>query len=63
VRQWIRWLRSAEVAGLAHSALTMDTADEVEWAVRPLVAELLRQPGETGRQDGDGGGGVVSLGV
>ena len=39
VREWIRQLSGAEVAGLARSALTMDTAEEVEWAVRPLAAE------------------------
>ena len=39
VREWIRQLEAAETAGLAHSALTMDTAEEVEWAVRPLAAE------------------------
>jgi phosphoenolpyruvate-protein kinase (PTS system EI component) len=40
VRDWIRRLRAAEAAGLARSALTMDAADEVEWAVRPFAAEL-----------------------
>jgi phosphoenolpyruvate-protein kinase (PTS system EI component) len=39
VREWIRHLSAAEVAGLAQSALTMDTAEEVAWAVRPLAAE------------------------
>jgi phosphoenolpyruvate-protein phosphotransferase len=39
VRDWIRQLSAAETAGLARSALTMDTAEEVEWAVRPLAAE------------------------
>jgi phosphoenolpyruvate-protein kinase (PTS system EI component) len=39
VREWIRRLSAAEVAGLAHSALTMDTAEEVAWAVRPLAPE------------------------
>jgi phosphoenolpyruvate-protein kinase (PTS system EI component) len=39
VRDWIRQLNVNEVAGLAHSALTMDTAEEVAWAVRPLAAE------------------------
>lgn len=40
VRDWIRRLRAAEVAGLARSALTMDSADEVEWTVRPVASEL-----------------------
>jgi phosphoenolpyruvate-protein kinase (PTS system EI component) len=40
VRDWIRQLRTAEAAGLARSALTMDAADEVERAVRPVAAEL-----------------------
>jgi phosphoenolpyruvate-protein kinase (PTS system EI component) len=39
VRGWIRELSAAEVSGLARSALTMDTAEEVEWAARPLAAE------------------------
>jgi phosphoenolpyruvate-protein kinase (PTS system EI component) len=39
VREWIRQLSAAEVAGLARSALTMDTAEEVAWAVRPLAPE------------------------
>jgi phosphoenolpyruvate-protein kinase (PTS system EI component) len=39
VREWIRQLSAAEVSGLARSALTMDTAEEVAWAVRPLAAE------------------------
>ena len=39
VREWIRQLGADEVAGLARSALTMDAAEEVEWAVRPLAAE------------------------
>src|SRR5581483_12311317 len=32
VRNWIRQLRATEARGLARSALTMDDADEVEWA-------------------------------
>lgn len=39
VRAWIRQLDADETARLARSALTMDTAEEVEWAVRPLAAE------------------------
>jgi phosphoenolpyruvate-protein phosphotransferase len=39
VREWIRQLDAEETAGLARSALTMDTAEEVEWAVRPLAGE------------------------
>jgi phosphoenolpyruvate-protein kinase (PTS system EI component) len=39
VREWICQLDADEVAGLARSALTMDAAEEVEWAVRPLAAE------------------------
>jgi phosphoenolpyruvate-protein kinase (PTS system EI component) len=35
-REWIRQLDAGEAAGLARSALTMDTADEVEWAVGTL---------------------------
>jgi phosphoenolpyruvate-protein kinase (PTS system EI component) len=40
VRDWIRQLSATETAGLARSALTMDAAEEVEWAVGPLAAEL-----------------------
>ncbi len=40
VRGWIRKLNAAETAGLARSALTMDTAEEVEWAARPIAAAL-----------------------
>ena len=40
VRSWIRRLSAAETAGLARSALTMDTAEEVEWAARTLASEL-----------------------
>jgi phosphoenolpyruvate-protein kinase (PTS system EI component) len=39
VREWIWRLRCEETAGLARSALTMDCADEVESAVRPLAGE------------------------
>jgi phosphoenolpyruvate-protein phosphotransferase len=39
VREWIRQLDAEETAGLARSALTMDAAEEVEWAVRPLAVE------------------------
>jgi multiphosphoryl transfer protein len=39
VREWIRQLDADETARLARSALTMDAAEEVEWAVRPLAAE------------------------
>jgi phosphoenolpyruvate-protein kinase (PTS system EI component) len=39
VREWIRQLDAAETAGLARSALTMDDAGEVEWALRPLTIE------------------------
>jgi phosphoenolpyruvate-protein kinase (PTS system EI component) len=39
VREWIRGLDAEETAGLARSALTMDAAEEVEWAVRPLAVE------------------------
>jgi phosphoenolpyruvate-protein kinase (PTS system EI component) len=41
VRDWIRRLNRAQSAGLARSALTMDTADEVEWAVGPLSADAV----------------------
>jgi phosphoenolpyruvate-protein kinase (PTS system EI component) len=40
VRGWIRRLDAREASGLARSALTMDTADEVKWAAEPLAAEL-----------------------
>jgi phosphoenolpyruvate-protein kinase (PTS system EI component) len=40
VRDWIRRLGAAEAAGLARSAVTMDTADEVEWTLRPVATEL-----------------------
>jgi phosphoenolpyruvate-protein kinase (PTS system EI component) len=39
VRDWICHLDGEETAGLARSALTMDSADEVEGAVRPLTIE------------------------
>jgi phosphoenolpyruvate-protein kinase (PTS system EI component) len=39
VREWICRLDAGETAGLARSALTMDGAEEVEWAVRPLAVE------------------------
>jgi phosphoenolpyruvate-protein kinase (PTS system EI component) len=39
VREWICELDGIETAGLARSALTMDCADEVEWAVRPLAGD------------------------
>jgi phosphoenolpyruvate-protein kinase (PTS system EI component) len=42
VRESTRRLNAAEMTGLAHSALTMDTAEEVAWAVRPLAAEPAR---------------------
>ncbi|HEY6399375.1 MAG TPA: putative PEP-binding protein, partial [Solirubrobacteraceae bacterium] len=38
VRDWIRQLDGAETARLAHSALTMDTAGDVQWAVGQLSA-------------------------
>ncbi len=63
VREWIRQLRDAETRGLARSALTMDTADEVEWAARPVAAELLREPGDSGGEGGDRDGGVLALGA
>jgi phosphoenolpyruvate-protein kinase (PTS system EI component) len=40
VRDWIRHLDAAESAGLARSALTMDDAEEVQWAARQLSAGL-----------------------
>lgn len=40
VRGWIRRLDAREAARLARSALTMDSADEVQWAAGPLAAEL-----------------------
>jgi phosphoenolpyruvate-protein kinase (PTS system EI component) len=39
VREWIGHLDAKELAGLAHSALTMDAAEEVEWAARSLSVE------------------------
>jgi phosphoenolpyruvate-protein kinase (PTS system EI component) len=39
VREWIGHLDAKEMAGLAHSALTMDAAEEVEWAARSLSVE------------------------
>jgi phosphoenolpyruvate-protein kinase (PTS system EI component) len=39
VREWVRQLDAEETAGLVRSALTMDAAEEVEWAVRPLAVE------------------------
>jgi phosphoenolpyruvate-protein kinase (PTS system EI component) len=44
VRNWIRQLSATETAGLARSALTMDAAEEVESAARPLAAELQTGP-------------------
>jgi len=40
VRAWVRQLEMKHVAGLARSVLTMDSAEEVEWTVRPLASEL-----------------------
>ncbi len=42
IRNWIRQLSAAETAGLARSALTMDTAEEVESAARPTTAKLQK---------------------
>jgi phosphoenolpyruvate-protein kinase (PTS system EI component) len=42
VRDWIRQLDSGETAGLARSALTMDSAEEVEWMLRPVAVSLQR---------------------
>jgi phosphoenolpyruvate-protein phosphotransferase len=39
VREWIRRLNAAEVTGLASSALTMDTAEDVARTVRALAGE------------------------
>jgi phosphoenolpyruvate-protein kinase (PTS system EI component) len=39
VREWIRQLDAEGTAELARSALAMDAAEEVEWAVRPLAVE------------------------
>lgn len=39
VREWIGRLDAKETAGLARSALTMDAAEEVEWAARSLSVE------------------------
>jgi phosphoenolpyruvate-protein kinase (PTS system EI component) len=44
VRDWIRHLDGAETAGLARSAQTMDTAEEVQWAARQLSAGLQEAP-------------------
>ncbi len=44
VRDWIRHLDGAETAGLARSALTMDTAEEVQWAARQLSTGLQEAP-------------------
>jgi phosphoenolpyruvate-protein kinase (PTS system EI component) len=40
LRSWVRGLDAGELAGLARSAQTMDDADEVEEAVRPLALEI-----------------------
>lgn len=39
VRDWIRQLGIAQTGDVAHSALVMETAEEVELAVRPLLVE------------------------
>jgi phosphoenolpyruvate-protein kinase (PTS system EI component) len=39
VREWVRQLDAEQTAALARSALAMDAAEEVEWAVRPLAVE------------------------
>jgi phosphoenolpyruvate-protein kinase (PTS system EI component) len=39
VREWIGHLDAKKLVGLAHSALTMDAAEEVEWAARSLSVE------------------------
>ena len=63
VRAWIRQLSDGEISGLARSALTMDTAEEVEWATRPLAAELLRQPSDSRGERGDRSDGILALGA
>jgi dihydroxyacetone kinase phosphoprotein-dependent L subunit len=59
VREWIRRLSYAETAGLARSALTMDSAAGVEQAARPL----LRETGDGGGEGSDRGGGVLARGA
>ncbi len=62
VRDWIRSLNAEEMAGMARSALTMDSAEEVEWIVRPIAAELLGEVGDGGGEGLDGARGAVALG-
>jgi phosphoenolpyruvate-protein kinase (PTS system EI component) len=50
VRGWIRGLSRTEAAGLARSALTMDSAEEVEWAARPLAAQIQSDGGTHARK-------------
>lgn len=40
VRRWVRQLSAEQAADVAGAALAMDSADEVEWAARPLVDVL-----------------------
>ncbi|MHB8692060.1 MAG: putative PEP-binding protein [Solirubrobacteraceae bacterium] len=59
VREWIRRLSYAETAGLARSALRMDSAEGVDKAARPL----LRETGDGGGEGSDRGGGVLARGA
>lgn len=62
VRTWIRSLNAGETAGLARSALTMDSAQEVAHTVRPMADELLAEAGDGGGESFDGTRGAVALG-
>jgi phosphoenolpyruvate-protein kinase (PTS system EI component) len=49
VRRWARRLDSAQATRLAHAALELESADEVELAIRPLADELgSAEPGNGG---------------
>jgi phosphoenolpyruvate-protein kinase (PTS system EI component) len=63
VRDWVRRLNGAELARVARSALALDSAEAVESAVRPLAAELLREPGDRGGESGQRSGSVLALGA
>ncbi len=63
VRDWIRRLSDAQTVPLAHSALSMDSAEAVESAVQPLAAELLGEAGESSRKSGHRGDRVLARGA
>jgi phosphoenolpyruvate-protein kinase (PTS system EI component) len=64
VRTWIRRLRAEDAERLARSALAMDSAGDVEIAIRPLAGELLSaQSGNGSGERVERGTGVRALGA